>query len=163
MENWNNIEIKKAILPEDLNVLKNLNEACFPNSEDQLFEGDWSLCQNFVLWVNKKAVGYVSLQHHKGLYSYENDIYENKPDSLQLTIIGVVPSWGRLGFGRLLMNFVIFYAKFEGFRSINGITRESNKPMQYLFKKFDFKITKKIDRFYPNGETTFIEEYFFKK
>ena len=156
------IEIKKALLPKDKKRLNYLDQLCFPEFQDQVYEESWKKYQNFILLVKNKPVGYVSVQPNTGLYSYKTERHERRIDSLHLTSIGVIPQFRKRRLGELLMAFALSFAKLGHFKSINATTRTSNKPMQFLFKKFGFKVTKKIKSFYPDGETAFVEELFLK-
>ncbi len=156
------IEIKKAVLPRDLRTLERLDGLSF-NYTDPIYKESWRKYQNYIVFVNKKPVGYVAVQPHMGLYSYKTDIHQKKHGSLHLTAIGIVPTFRKKGFGQLLVTWAITYAKIGKFTSINATSRKSNKPIINLVKKAGFKITREIKNFYPDGETAVVEELFFKK
>ncbi len=155
------IEIKKAVVPRDIKILDRLDKLSFPDLSDQIYKESWKKYQNFILFVNKKSIGYVSVQPHTGLYNYKTYTHARRPGALHLTSIGIIPGFRRNGLGELLVSWVMSYARLGNFKSINATSRTSNKPIiSLLVKKFGFRITKEIKKFYPDGETAVVEEFF---
>ncbi|MBU6414711.1 GNAT family N-acetyltransferase [Patescibacteria group bacterium] len=157
------LEIKKAKLPRDLKILEQLDTLSFPEYQDQIYKESWEKYQNYIVFVNKKPVGYRSVQPHTGLYDYATDTHEKKREALHLTSVGIIPRFRRKGLGTLLITWAIAYARLGKFESMNATCRKSNKPIIALLKKTGFKITSEIKNFYPDGETAVVEEYFLKK
>lgn len=154
------LEIKKAILPRDLKILERLDRLSFPDYQDQIYKESWEKYQNYIIFVNKKPVGYRSVQPHTGLYDYATDTHEKKRGALHLTSVGIIPLFRRKGLGQLLLTWAIVYAKLGKFKSMNATCRKSNTPITSLFKKMGFKIICEIKNFYPDGETAVVEELF---
>lgn len=156
------IEIKRAVLPRDLKILERLDRLSFPHLQAQIYKEDWKKYQNFIIFVRRKSVGYVSVQPHIGLYN-KKGVQERRRGSLHATVLGVIPSYRGKGIGELLTTFVIVYARIGGFQSVNATSRQSNQPIISLVKKMGFRITKKIKKYYDDGETAVVEEFFLKK
>lgn len=155
------IEIHKANIKKDVKLLYCLEKAIFPRDYDNLKRKWPQYPETYILFVKKKPVGYVIVQPHRGLYNYKTGKYEIKSGSLHVSATGILPKFRGKGLGDVLKTWTIAYARVGSFKSINATARESNKPIIRLNKKFGFKVTRKIKKFYPDGETALVEELFF--
>ena len=155
------IEIRKIILKRDLGILDRIERIIFPI--DYIDKSAWKKYkETYILLYKNIPVGYVTVQPHTGLYSYNTKTHEKKYGTLHLTSLGIIPKFRGKGLAELLILWVLAYAKLGRFKSINATSRKNNKPIISLVKKFGFKISREIKNFYPDGETAVVEEYFFK-
>jgi len=154
------IEIRKANVPKEIPLLNRLERATF--SSDFVSSSSWKKYKPYVVFWKSKLIGYVAVQPHVGLYSYKTKTHKKKRGVLHLTSMGITPPFRGKGIGALLMAWVMVYAKLGRFRSINATTRASNRPIISLLRTYRFKNVKKINKFYPDGETALVWEYSLK-
>ena len=70
--------------------------------------------------------------------------------SLYIASTGIHPDFQGMGFGQLLKNWQVIYARYRGFERIVTNTRKSNSAMIALNRKFGFRIIRTTPRYYSD-------------
>ncbi len=119
----------------------------------------WKTYDSYWMRVDGKRVGCCAFQEH---VDFQDDMQGNDVPgrgSLYIASTGILPEFQGMGFGRLLKNWEVLYARHHGFRRIVTNTRKSNSTMIALNKKFGFRITRTTPRYYSHPvEATVVME-----
>jgi len=73
-------------------------------------------------------------------------------DRFHIINIAVHPDYRKKGIGTSLINFIINNAERKRMKEVYLEVRKSNEIAQNLYKKFNFKITEKLNKYYQDGE-----------
>lgn len=83
----------------------------------------------FVYKIKSKIIGYVAVKIIK--------------NSLDITLIAVDQNYRGQGIGKMLLEYLIGYAKEQSYNEISISTHYENKPMIKFLTKYDFKLKEK--------------------
>ncbi len=134
---------------EDLNDFYEIMEI-----ENKVFQNPYTLdvylsdylhhpySQYFKLVLNQAIIGYV------GLWVID--------EKVQITTIAVSDAYQGLGYGDLLMNFIIQYVNEKRCINITLEVRVSNRVAIEFYKKHGFIIVCKRKRYYQDGEDAYL-------
>lgn len=140
-----NIKIRKATL-KDLNEILKIGKVSFKSnfwSKEALFKFFKNFPESFLIaQINNKIVGYIFGKIRKG----------------KIHSIAVSPKWRKKGIGTLLLKEYLSLSKNLKIKKITLHVRESNFAGVSFYKKNKFKVLKKIEKYYPDGETAFLME-----
>ncbi len=124
-----NLEIRE-MQEEDLDRIREIELLSFnsPWSKEsfiyELFQN--RLARYIVMEQGEEIVAYM------GMWFIHQDIH--------ITNFAVAPEYRKLGFGRRLLNFIVFFAKTKGFKYITLEVRRSNEIAQNLYQGLGFKV-----------------------
>lgn len=86
-------------------------------------------------------------------------LYKIEKDGIFIRRIAVLPEQRDAGYGKKMINRLALIAKRRKLKRIYAFSRISNLKGLKFFKKMDFKIKSRIDKYYPpNNETAYILE-----
>lgn len=128
-----NLEFRRAIVPDEIDELCGFDRRAFASFPADLFDAeDWAQFVSHWMIVDGEIVGCSAMVHNK-------DFDETaRPGSLWIASTGVAPEQRRKGFGKILKQWQIQYAKENGFRVIVTNMRQSNIPIIKLNEKLGF-------------------------
>jgi ribosomal protein S18 acetylase RimI-like enzyme len=152
------IEFNKAVLPAELRSLAAFDRKVFGKAD--WFPPDvWKAYESFWMRLNGKRIGCCALQEH---VDFQDDIHGNDVPgrgSLYIASTGILPEFRGMGFGQLLKNWEVSYARHHGFKRMVTNTRKSNSAMIALNRKFGFRVTRTTPRYYSDPmESTIVME-----
>ncbi len=75
--------------------------------------------------------------------------------TVDIMAILVAPPFRRRGFGKLMLSLAAREAKQAGYLYLRAHVACDNKPACFLFKRAGFRIIKKIDNYYPSGQSAY--------
>ena len=134
MTDSDNIEFRKAVIPDDIEALCDFDRKVFGAYPEDLFlPEDWVELESYWMMVNGTTVGCLALKH---------DIdYDEEPrlGCLYIESTGVSPEYQRQGFGARMKEWQIEYARHHGFGLIVTNARQSNNSSIGLNQKFGFR------------------------
>lgn len=152
------IEFTKAMLPAELRSLAAFDHVVFGKS-DWFPREVWKAYESFWMRVDGKKVGCCALQED---VDFQDDIRDNDVPgrgSLYIASTGILPEFRGKGFGQLLKNWEVLYARYRGFKRIVTNTRKSNSAMIALNRKFGFRVIRTTPRYYSDPvEATVVME-----
>ncbi len=142
-----NIRFRKA-RNEDLGQIQRIESLSFKNPYPPYYTralieslSDVSL----VAEIENKIVGYIFARIEYGKIGH-------------IVTIAVDPKYRRMGIGEALMREVINKLKELNCSSVYLEVRVSNKPAINLYRKLGFLITRRIQKYYRDGEDAFLME-----
>jgi ribosomal protein S18 acetylase RimI-like enzyme len=153
-------EFRKAIVPAELRSLQAFDRKVFRKSD--LFPASyWKICESYWMLIDGVKVGCCAFEKH---IEFQHDI---RPDgvnprmegSLYISTTGILPRFQGQGFGDLMKQWQIAYARHHGFTRIVTNTRKRNVAMIALNRKFHFRMVRTTPRYYsePTDATVVME------
>jgi ribosomal protein S18 acetylase RimI-like enzyme len=140
-----NIEFRKVVIPDEIEALCTFDRLAFAEFQADLFEPEeWAEFESYWMIVDGEIVG---------CSAFVPDVdYDETPriGSLWIASTGVVPGHRRKGYGKMLKEWQISYAKAHGFKVIVTNMRESNSPIIELNEKLGFTIREVSPGYYPD-------------
>ena len=129
------IEFRKVFVPDEIDALLAFDRQAFADFPDDLFDAeDWAGFISHWMIVDGETVGCSAVVHDE---DYDET---SKPGSLWIASTGILPGHRRKGFGRLLKEWQISYAKEHKFKTIVTNMRQSNHPIIALNGKLGFTV-----------------------
>ena len=140
-----NIEFRKVVIPDENEALCAFDRIAFAQFPADLFEKEeWAEFESHWMIVDGKTVGCSAFVH-------DVDFDEtSKPGYLWIASTGVLPDHQGKGFGRMLKEWQIDYAKQHGFTVIVTNMRQSNSRIIKLNEKLGFTIREVVPEYYPD-------------
>jgi len=130
----------------DLNEVMDIERTSFPQPWSKSYIGKLSqrYPQDFVVAnFSKKVVGYI--------------LGYKKPNGLgSIKTLAVNPNFRQQGIGTKLVNFTTKRLKKESVKEVFLHTRTKNQIAILFYKKLGFKILKKIENYYKNGDNAYL-------
>jgi len=153
-------EFRKASIPAELRSLQAFDRKVFRKSD--LFPAAyWSICESYWMLVDGVKVGCCAFERH---VDFQQDLRADGSNpfmegSLYISTTGILPRFQSRGFGRLMKQWQIAYARYHGFTRIVTNTRKRNVAMIALNRKFHFRIVRTTPRYYdhPTDATVVME------
>jgi ribosomal protein S18 acetylase RimI-like enzyme len=141
------IEFRKADVAKELRSLIRFDHEVFQKA-DWFTADDWQRCIPHWMIVGNRKVGCCAFDPRPGR-------------ALYVWTTGILPSQQGRGLGALLKSWQIAYAQHHGFTRIITNSRQSNRAMIALNKKFGFKIlrTSKSDYYRDPAEPAVVMEW----
>lgn len=141
-----NVEFRKVAV-EEVEALLAFDSKAFAEFPADLFDAEeWAGFESHWMIVDGEIVGCSAIVH-------DQDYDETpKAGSLWIASTGVLPEHRRKGFGQMLKQWQIGYAKEHGFKLIVTNMRESNTPIIRLNEKVGFT-TREISPEYYSDTT----------
>ena len=137
------IEFKKVIVPDELDLLFDIDRRIFAPFPADLFSAEeWAEFESYWMIVDGTIVGCSAF-----LRDTDFDI-EPRPGCLHIMTTGVLPEFRRRGYGEKQKRWQIEFAKQQGFNVIVTNTRASNIAMIELNLKVGFRIRGTAPHFY---------------
>ncbi len=143
------LEISKAVLPANLRSLTAFDHLVFSKS-DWFPREAWTTYDSYWMRLDGRKIGCCAMQEH---VNFQDDVHADdapREGSLYIASTGIHPDFHGMGFGRLLKNWQVSYARYRGFERIVTNTRKSNAAMIALNRKFGFRIIRTTPRYYSN-------------
>jgi ribosomal protein S18 acetylase RimI-like enzyme len=140
-----NVEFRKVVIPDEIDALCTFDRSAFAKFPADLFEPEeWDEFESYWMVVDGVIVGCSAF--------VPNVDYDETPQigSLWIASTGVLPDHQRKGFGKMLKEWQINYAKEHGFKLIVTNMRESNSPIIELNKKLRFTIREVSPGYYSD-------------
>jgi len=139
-----NLILRKA-REEDLEGIEKIEKSSFPKTsiwkKDLLSKKRSNFPDFFIIAeINKKIVGYIF----------------GTPGEIES--IAVAKKWRRKKIGTALLKKLITSFKKRGVKKITLHVRESNLSAISFYLKNNFKIVKKVENYYPGGESALLME-----
>lgn len=126
--------IKEIESSQNVNILKNHNIEDEINNKNYIF---------LKLLLNEKIIGYISLSYCI--------------DTMDIIAIVIHKKYSKMGFGSILLEYVLNFAKEKNIKSILLEVRKSNIIAQHLYQKFNFKhINTRINYYSDNFEDAYV-------
>ena len=128
-------EFRKALMPGELRSLCTFDRKVFPS--DHFSPADWRGYEAWWLVVNQRKIGCCA--------------FETQDDGcLYISTTGILPSFQRRGYGRLMKTWQLIYAREKGFQCVETHTRKSNVAMIALNKEFGFQVIRTERGYYED-------------
>jgi ribosomal protein S18 acetylase RimI-like enzyme len=142
-------QFRKALIPAEIGSLVRFDHKVF-SPADWFDRDDWKTYENWWMIIDNRKVGCCAFKRH---VDFEDDLRHDgenptRRGSLYICSTGILPTFRRRGFGSLLKCWQISYARNHNFDRIVTNTRESNKAMIALNKKFGFKVLRTTPGYY---------------
>jgi ribosomal protein S18 acetylase RimI-like enzyme len=157
-----NTEFRRAIVPKEIRSLVIFDHRAFHEYPADWFDrDDWEACESWWMIVDSRKVGCCAFESH---VDFQEDIREAGKNprlrgSLYIVTTGILPSFRCMGFGGLLKNWQLVYARRHGFTRIVTNTRKGNGPMIRLNKRFGFNVLRTTPNYYEDPrEPTIVME-----
>lgn len=137
-----NVKIRNATL-KDLKEIFEIEKASFPKkiswNKKNLAKKLKNFPEGFFLAeIDKKIVGYIFGE--KG----------------EIQSLAVLPEWRRRGIGTFLLKTLLNFFRKTKIKNVILQVKESDSVAISFYKKNKFKIIKKIEKYYSNGEGAFL-------
>lgn len=144
------LEFRPARLPEDLRRLTAFDRKAFP--ADYFPASEWRRYQSWWMLLNGRRIGCCAFEPHVDFTDDLQPEHPNQPraNSLYIASTGILPRFQHQGLGQLLKAWEIAWARHQGFERIVTNTRQSNKAMIALNRKFGFRVLRTSPRYYRN-------------
>jgi ribosomal protein S18 acetylase RimI-like enzyme len=141
-------QFRQAVIPAEIRTLVAFDRKVFQPS-DWFEREDWRAYESWWMIVDKKKVGCCAFESN---VDFQEDVRKKPPrrGSLYVASTGILPKYRRLGFGKVLKSWQISYARYHQFTRIVTNTRESNKIMIDLNRKFGFKVLRITSGYYED-------------
>lgn len=144
-------EFRKAILPNELRSLVTFDRKTFRKyPADRFDREDWNEYEPWWMIVGGRKIGCCAFEHHVAFQDDLNQVNPRLNSSLYIASTGILPSRQGQGYGSLLKCWQTLYARHHGFTQMITNTRQSNKPMIRLNRKFGFQIVRITPNYYEN-------------
>ena len=131
-----NTEFRKAAIPSEIRSLAAFDRKVFPT--DFFPPSEWKRYESYWLVLDGRKIGCCA--------------FERQGDTLYIATTGILPVYQGKGFGQLLKAWEIAWARHHGFKRIETHSRQSNKAMIALNKKYGFRKTKRIPAYYEDPD-----------
>lgn len=95
----------------------------------------------FVLEIDSQIAGFIGL---------------SIIDNAEIHKFYVIPEYRRMGFGEMLLKFVIDLCSMSHILNLTLEVRKSNLPALNLYKKLQFKIVAERESYYRDGEDAYL-------
>lgn len=142
-----NIEFRRTVIPDEIEVLCAVDRQVFGSSPGDLFSPeDWAELESYWVVVDGNTVGCIAVKRN---VDYDE---EPRPGSLYIESTGVLPEYQRQGFGAKMKEWQIEYAKQHGFGTIVTNARQSNVASIGLNKRFGFRTREIVPQYYSNPD-----------
>ena len=142
------LEFQPAELPGDLRRLMAFDRKVFPKSD--LFDAAyWKQCESWWLLVDGVRAGTCAFERNVGMVRGGERV---RPGSAYVATTGILPRFRGQGLGRVMKAWQISWALRNGFRTLYGATRKSNKAMIRLNRAFGFQVAYSIPGYYSEPE-----------
>jgi ribosomal protein S18 acetylase RimI-like enzyme len=153
-------EFRRAIVPAELRSLQAFDRKVFRKSD--LFPAAcWRICESYWMLVDGVKVGCCAFERH---VDFQQDLRADGSNprmvgSLYISTTGILPRFQGRGFGRLMKQWQIVYARYHGFTRIVTNTGKRNVAMIALNRKFHFRTIRTTPRYYyePTDATVVME------
>jgi ribosomal protein S18 acetylase RimI-like enzyme len=139
-------EFRRAIVPAEIRSLVIFDhKAVRDYPADWFSRDDWKTCESWWMIIDGRKIGCCA--------------FENRGGSLYVVTTGILPGFQRLGFGTLLKQWQVAYARRHGFTRILTNTRKRNRAMIALNEKVGFKVIRITPNYYqsPREPTVVME------
>jgi ribosomal protein S18 acetylase RimI-like enzyme len=157
-----NTEFRKAIVPKEIRSLVIFDHKAFHGYPEDWFDwDDWESYDSWWMIFDNRKVGCCAFEPH---IDFQENIREDEKNprlrgSLYIVTTGILPAFQGLGFGGLLKQWQLTYARRHGFARVITNTRRSNSAMIKLNKKFGFTVLRTTPNYYEKpGEPTVVME-----
>lgn len=131
-----NIEFREVAVPDEIEALLDFDRKAFASFPADLFDPeDWAQFTSHWMIVDGEIIGCSAIVHDA---DYDETA---RPGSLWIASTGVLPEYRRKGFGKMLKEWQIRYAKEHRFKVIVTNMRKSNSPIIRLNEKLGFTST----------------------
>ena len=139
------IEFQEVAVPDEIEALLAFDRSAFADFPADLFEAEeWAGFVSHWMIVDGETVGCSAVVH-------DNDYDEtSKLGSLWIASTGILPEHRRKGFGKMLKEWQISYAREHGFKVIVTNMRKSNSPIIRLNEKLGFTIRELSPEYYTD-------------
>ena len=131
-----NTEFRKAVIPDEIRSLCAFDRKVFPT--DYFSPSDWKDFEAYWLLIDGKKIGCCA--------------FERQGDTLHIGTTGILPAFQRMGFGQVMKAWEIAWARKNKFARIMACSRKSNTAMIALNKRFGFRVTGRVSRYYENPD-----------
>jgi ribosomal protein S18 acetylase RimI-like enzyme len=153
-------EFRKVRTPDELGSLLAFDRKVF-SAVDRFPAEYWRRVQSHWMLIDGVKVGCCALEKHVDFQQDQTDDGQNRrlPGSLYIATTGILPRFQGHGFGRMLKCWQIAYAWRHNFNRIVTNTRERNKAMIHLNRKFNFEVIRITPNYYsqPTDSTVVLE------
>jgi ribosomal protein S18 acetylase RimI-like enzyme len=120
------------------------------------------------LETTKEFFNFFTVEHQSDIYILNDEKEKlvgffatiNMIDKKKMELLSIMidPLSQRHGYGRKIMEFIEKLAKKAGFETIVLVTNIKNMPAINFYKSLGYKIIKKAENYYGDGETRYIFE-----
>lgn len=153
------VEFRPACLPEDLRRLTAFDRKVFPS--DYFPAGEWRRYESWWMLLDGRRIACCAFEAH---VDFTDDLRPAEPNqprrkSLYIASTGILPRLQHQGLGQLLKAWEIAWARRNGFERIVTNTRQRNRAMIALNRKFGFRVLRTTPRYYrdPTEATVVLE------
>jgi ribosomal protein S18 acetylase RimI-like enzyme len=146
-----NVEFRRARKPGEIRSLVLFDHRTFREHPADWFDrGYWEKLDSWWMLVDGRKAGCCAFEAHVDFR--EDSIGENavRRGSLYIATTGVLPRFRGFGLGNLLKCWQVSFARNHGFDRIVTNTRQSNRPMIMLNKKFGFQVIRTTPNYYES-------------
>ncbi len=146
---------RKAVLPKEMRSLILFDRKAFHlYPADWFGQEDWNACIPWWMLVEGRKVGCCAFVHHADFWGTlrESQGNRNPRGSLYIVSTGLLPEFRGMGFGQLLKQWQICYARRHGFTRMVTNSRKSNKAMISLNQKTGFRTVLTIPNYYEHPQ-----------
>lgn len=154
------IEFRKAIQPAETRSLVTFDRKVF-RASDRFYPSDWQSYEAWWMLLGRRRIGCCALEPHIDLQEDIRDDFANPPlaGSLYIGSTGILPAFQGQGFGTLMKAWQVAYARHHGYRRIVTNTRQQNRAMLALNRKFGFREIRCTPNYYqdPDDATVVME------
>jgi len=137
----------RGFLASDLKELMEIEKTSFPNQKV------WPK-KYFKKLYQKYPEGFFVVESEKKIVGYT--IGQKIGRGAKIISLAVAPKWRERGIGRMLIKSLLNHFKKEGVKEISLHTRTKNKIGILFLKKSGFEISKKIKKYYRNGDDAYL-------
>jgi ribosomal protein S18 acetylase RimI-like enzyme len=144
-------QFRRARLPQEIRSLMIFDHKAFSKyPADWFHRDDWQACDSWWMIIEKTKVGCCAFEPH---IDFQQDVSEdgrNTPlkGSLYIVTTGILPSFQGQGFGSLLKQWQLTFARRHGFTRVVTNTRQTNSAMLKLNQRFGFTILRTTPDYY---------------
>jgi len=147
-------------MPAEIRNLQAFDRKVFGKSD--LFPASyWRICESYWMLIDGVKVGCCAFEKH---VDFRQDLHPDgrnprREGCLYICTTGILPRFQGRGFGRLMKQWQIAYARHHGFKRIVTNTRKRNAAMIALNRKFHFRTIRTTPRYYsePADATVVME------
>jgi ribosomal protein S18 acetylase RimI-like enzyme len=144
-------EFRRADPARELRTLIAFDHKVFRKS-DWFSAKQWRTYECYWMLVNGRKAGCCAFERHK---DFQDDVREDGVDpplrgSLHIVTSGILPRYQGKGFGTLMKAWQIAFARHHRFTRMVTCSRESNRPMIGLNRKFGFRTVRTTRAYYSD-------------
>jgi ribosomal protein S18 acetylase RimI-like enzyme len=152
------LEFRRTVLPEDGAELWMMDVEIF--GPDAFTPEDWLNLESYWVVADGRMAGSVAFIQNvdfgEDLGEGEQNVAERGTLYIQST--GLLREFRGRGLGKRVKEWQIEYAKNNGFSRVVTNCRESNAAMIKINERFGFRVVRKTDDYYGDGEATVVME-----